>query len=163
MEKKGFMYYFDLVEEKFLVYSFALSIALIAVQVFMRFVFNNSLSWSEELARYLFIWQGWLGVSLCERYKQHISIEVIKNLLKEPANKFLECVALLCALGCALVLAFNGAVLIEKLFRSGTQSTALGIPMFIVYAAMPLGCLAYSLRTVIRILGLFCPDKSKAV
>lgn len=33
------------------------------IQVVMRKVFNNSLSWSEELARYVFIWLIYIGIS----------------------------------------------------------------------------------------------------
>ena len=36
---------------------------LVFVQVVMRYVFNNSLSWSEELARYTFIWLIYIGIS----------------------------------------------------------------------------------------------------
>ena len=37
---------------------------LLAVQVFMRYVMGASLSWSEEIARYLFIWLIYLGIEL---------------------------------------------------------------------------------------------------
>ena len=52
------------IEEYFLVYSLILMVALVFIQVIMRYIFNNSLSWSEELVRYIFIWQIWLGASL---------------------------------------------------------------------------------------------------
>ena len=41
----------------------ALIIACV-MQVFFRFVLNNSLSWTEELARYCFIWMHMLGASI---------------------------------------------------------------------------------------------------
>ena len=45
----------DHFEETILVYSYLLVVPLLFVQVVSRYVFNHSLSWSEELARYIFI------------------------------------------------------------------------------------------------------------
>lgn len=53
--------FYNSLEAHLLVISLAFTTLLIFVQVVMRYVFNNSLSWSEELARYVFIWQIWLG------------------------------------------------------------------------------------------------------
>ena len=36
---------------------------IMGIQVFSRYVLQTSLSWSEELTRYLFIWSGFLSVS----------------------------------------------------------------------------------------------------
>ena len=44
-------------EEVVLVAMFALMVAIIFIQVIMRYVFQNSLYWSEELGKFLFIWQ----------------------------------------------------------------------------------------------------------
>ena len=43
---------------------FIILIIACVLQVFFRFILNNSLSWSEELARYCFIWMHMLGTSL---------------------------------------------------------------------------------------------------
>ena len=43
-------------EEAIVVALMAMMSALIGVQIFMRYVMGASLSWSEELARYFFIW-----------------------------------------------------------------------------------------------------------
>ena len=50
-------------EEYFLVISMIAMVVIIFLQVVMRYVFNNSLTWSEEIARYIFLWQIWIGVS----------------------------------------------------------------------------------------------------
>lgn len=48
---------------------------LLSYQVIMRFVFHNTNSWSEELARYLFIWLVYLSASYAIYKNAHIKIE----------------------------------------------------------------------------------------
>ena len=43
----------------------AVTVVIVVLQVFFRYVLNSSLSWSEEAARYLFIWAALLGFSSC--------------------------------------------------------------------------------------------------
>ena len=79
-------------EEYFLVYSLILMVALVFIQVIMRYIFNNSLSWSEELVRYIFIWQIWLGASVGAKNNDHIRIEIFSNKLKQKPREALEIV-----------------------------------------------------------------------
>ena len=44
-------------------------------QIIARYAFSASLSWSEELTRYLFIWCGFLSVSYCSKKCLSIKIE----------------------------------------------------------------------------------------
>src|SRR5512139_1420801 len=55
----------------------AVMTAIIIMQVMLRYVFLYSLSWSEEVARYLMIWVSFLGASLAVRYGFHIGVEFI--------------------------------------------------------------------------------------
>ncbi len=48
----------------------------VIVQVFLRYVFSFSLSWSEEVARYLMIWVAFLGGSLALQKGLHIGVEL---------------------------------------------------------------------------------------
>ena len=67
-------------EELILVPSLVFTVILVFSQVVMRYVFQSSLYWSEELARYLFVWQTWLGASLAVREASHIRIEANHSL-----------------------------------------------------------------------------------
>ena len=55
--KKVFMLLDKHLEEILLVFGTMVMILLIFYQVVMRRCFNSSIAWSEELARYIFIWQ----------------------------------------------------------------------------------------------------------
>lgn len=64
MEKKSILSrignIYNNLEEYLLVVSLVINVLLVFLQVIMRTVFKNSLTWSEELSRYIFIWQfGW--------------------------------------------------------------------------------------------------------
>lgn len=60
MNKTGFLkkliYGYDKLEEYLLCGSLVFTTLVVFLQVIMRKVFNNSLTWSEELTRYIFIW-----------------------------------------------------------------------------------------------------------
>ncbi len=45
-------------------------VILITVQVVMRYVFQNALSWSEELTLWTFIWFIWIGIAYAFKEKK---------------------------------------------------------------------------------------------
>ncbi|MCR0487393.1 TRAP transporter small permease subunit, partial [[Clostridium] innocuum] len=53
----------DNLEEALLIALLVMMTLLMGLQVFSRYILNASLSWSEELTRYLFIWSGFLSIS----------------------------------------------------------------------------------------------------
>lgn len=64
----------EYLEEVLLVILLAGMAVIMGIQVFCRYVLSMSLSWSEELTRYLFIWAGFLSISYCT--KRYISIKI---------------------------------------------------------------------------------------
>ena len=73
---KKILHWLDENLEEFLLVFFLIAMTLImGIQVFCRYVLGQSLSWSEELTRYLFIWSGFLSVSYCSKKCLSIKIE----------------------------------------------------------------------------------------
>ena len=135
-------------EENLLYISLVFTVALIFVQVVMRYVFSNSLSWSEEVARYVFIWQTWLGASYAVRKKRHLRVEALADRFRGVSRKVIEIAVLLLWIffGCFLVI--KGYQLTKMIFMRGQISAALGMPMAIAYAAVPVGSLFMTLRLI---------------
>ena len=134
-------------EEKLLVFSLFVTVFLIFFQVIMRYVFNNSLTWSEELARYIFIWQCWLGTSLACRDKRHIKITIIEDALKneraKAAFRLIGHVAMI--VFCGIVVVYGWEVCMQQI-QLGRVTPATRIPMWIVYLSLPISNIAVLLR-----------------
>ena len=60
---------------------YALIVAVIAVEVFRRFVLSYSSVWGEEVARYAFIYLVWIGAASAIRDRAHIRIDIVMHLL----------------------------------------------------------------------------------
>ena len=54
-------------EEFLLVVMLAAMTLIMGIQIFSRYALGQSLSWSEEVTRFLFIWSGFLSVSYCSK------------------------------------------------------------------------------------------------
>lgn len=143
---------YDMFEEKFLALQLAISVIVIFVQVVTRYCFNSSLSWSEELARYLYVWQGWYGISLIERKRTHIAIDILKEKFHGVPKKLLGVAVQLICIFAACVMAYVGFQMVGFSLASGAKSTALRLPLAVVYAAMPIGCSLYAIRVFFHML-----------
>jgi len=54
---------------------FAATIVVVLLQVVSRYLLDNSLTWTEELSRYLFAWIIFLGAALGLRDQSHIKVD----------------------------------------------------------------------------------------
>lgn len=151
---KKLMKVIDTVEEKFMVYSFLFTVALVFIQVCMRAFVNDSLPWSEELARYLFIWQCWVGVSFAQRSEKHIRIEILPSKLSEKGRARLDVLQMVITLMIVVFLIVYGVIMVQFLIGAGTRSSALQMPMYLVYIAMPLSCAVYGIRLIGKLVNM---------
>lgn len=104
-------------------------------QVFYRFVLERPLSWSEELARYTFVWLALLGASSGLRAGLHPGMDLLIARLPARARRGFGLFATL-AMGWLLwVLLDHGLDLARLNMRQ--FSPAMRIPMGIPYAAIP--------------------------
>ncbi|HML37029.1 MAG TPA: TRAP transporter small permease subunit, partial [Bacillota bacterium] len=72
---------FNTFESGALIIALAVMVIVIFTQVVMRYIFNNALSWSEEFARYLFVWFSWIGVSAGLKDGEHLRVEILSTAL----------------------------------------------------------------------------------
>lgn len=145
-------------EEYLLVGSLAANVLLVFVQVIMRTVFKHSLTWSEELSRYIFIWQIWLGTSMALKYREHIRVTLIFSFLKN--KKIQGAISLFTDVIWFLFCAFlvdNGIELLISMASRNTVSSGLGLPLVYVYVVFPLA----SFLVCIRLLGAIKRDVMK--
>lgn len=63
---------------------------VLILQVFFRFVLNSPLIWSEELARYLFIWLTMLGLSYNVRTDNNISMTLLVSKMPRSVQTVLS-------------------------------------------------------------------------
>jgi TRAP-type C4-dicarboxylate transport system permease small subunit len=147
------------IEEYILVPSFMFSVVLISTQIVMRYVFRQSLSWSEELARYVFIWQLWLGVSYAAKNHSHIRIKIIENALNNRQLMILETVVTVIwfAFGCFVIV--QGYSVAMRIGAYHQTSSALGLPMVYAYMAVPVGATLMNIRLVQNLIIMYRSGK----
>src|SRR5256885_13796834 len=56
--------------------------AIVFLQFFTRYILNDSLAWTEEIARYGLMWLAFIGGAVVTRKKTHIAVELLGNLMK---------------------------------------------------------------------------------
>lgn len=109
-------------------------------QVFTRFLLNSPSSFTDELARFLLIWLGLLGAALVSGHKLHLAIDLISGQFTDPKWHhrlaiFIEMVVVLTALS---IMVYGGTILVYTIWSLGQTSTALQLPLSVVYSIIPL-------------------------
>ena len=107
--------------------------------VLFRYILKDSLSWSEELARYLMIWCACLGAAVAYREGSHFAITLIVDKFHGNLAKIIRKVAEIMVFIFFVIVAAEGIVLLSGL--EGQTTPAMQIPMGVPYLAVPVACL----------------------
>jgi TRAP-type C4-dicarboxylate transport system permease small subunit len=133
---------------------YATLIAVTVVGVFFRYVLNDSLIWSEELGRYLFVWIVFLGAAMGMARGTHVSVDFLVERMPPPARLRLAIVIEFLIIVFLVVLVVQGFTFAK--FGVKSFSLGMGIPMAWVYAALPVSSvimILYSLKRIAQKLG----------
>ncbi|MDO4581289.1 MAG: TRAP transporter small permease [Bacillota bacterium] len=149
---KEFFNVYNKAEEYFLVGCLAFTVCIVFLQVVMRNLFNYALPWCEELSRYIFVWLVWLGASMTTRKKGHIRVEFIFNIFGGKYRVFFEILTAVIWCGFCIFLAAISSQLVIKAYNINNVSTAMQLPMYISYLAIPVGVGIMSLRLIGQII-----------
>lgn len=123
---------------------------IVFLQFFTRYVLNDSLSWTEEIARYLLMIVTFVGAATAFRRGTHISVEVAHVFLPRPVVRVLNFVIGVIVLGFVGLLCWF-AIAIARLMQIQTM-TVVPWPMSIVYGGIAIGCFLMLWRVAQRFL-----------
>ena len=116
----------------------ALVVVIVLLQVFGRYILRISLSWPEELARYVLVWLMIFGAAAAAASRSQIVVDTLLELVPASVRRALEALAALAGLVAVALLVWTSQPLI---FGPAGRSTspATGIPSFWIYLAVPVG------------------------
>ena len=130
----------------------ATMVVLIGSQVGFRYVLNEPLAWTEEVARHLMVWSALLGAAVAYRRKGHLGMDVLVMLLSERWRRLVEIILQVLSIGFFGVLVVHGIPLVERTMRQ--FSSAIRIPMGYIYASIPVGSaliLLFAMERMVRV------------
>src|SRR3954470_2634152 len=112
---------------------------IVFLQFFTRYIMNDSLAWTEEIARYGLMWLAFIGGAMVTRKKTHIAVELLGNLMKPGLLRTclfaLVDIVTLVFLG---LLAYFSVTITERMELQ--RMTVIDLPMSLVYGGVAVGC-----------------------
>jgi TRAP-type C4-dicarboxylate transport system permease small subunit len=118
---------------------------IVFLQFFTRYILNDSLAWTEEIARYGLMWVVFVGGIMVTRRNTHIAVELLSNVMRPgPLRAVLLAAVDFVKLGFIGLLAYLSWTIIE---RMGVQRmTVFDLSMSYVYAGVAFGCFGMFVR-----------------
>ncbi|WP_303818265.1 TRAP transporter small permease [Actinobacillus minor] len=106
---------------------------LVFVNVVLRYGFNSSISVTEEVSRYMFVWLAFLGAVLAFSENQHVSVTVLTDKLSPVGRSLLRLVTDAAMLFCCYLI-IDGSW-IQFQLNLNNLAPISGLPQGITYLA----------------------------
>lgn len=123
--------------------------SLVLLNVVTRYGFSFSVTWAEELSRFLMIWVTYLGAGLALRAGNHVAFEYLQSLLPRPARMVVRSIIALGILLFLALLAYYGWEFSQLTMRQ--RSAVLGWPRGYVGLAIPIGALVFGMHLLMTL------------
>jgi len=115
----------------------ALLIIIGGSQVFLRYLFNYSLTWAMEVSKYLLIWLVFICIGLALKKNRHIGMNALVDHLPKNIKVILQYFTYILEIMIGLAIVFYSIQLIG--FATFQTTPTLGIPISIIYYGMVVG------------------------
>ncbi|MCX5733793.1 MAG: TRAP transporter small permease [candidate division NC10 bacterium] len=123
------------------------------LQIVFRYVFNIPLGWSEEMARFSFVWVSFFGASALMRVREHVNVTVFVDNFPPRLRAVCVLVANLCALIFAYYFVVGGIALTTNEWAQ--LAPAMQIPMGWVYMVIPISAVLMAIWIMLQTIEAF--------
>ena len=146
--KKGYLKFFamysrasDAAQRVCTIFCYVLLVCVTSIAglaVFYRYVLNNPIHWSEEVARYLLIWLTMVAASIAIKLRSHIRLNAFTRRLRHPVPLIIEIIILLIVIGVIyIVTKYSLLMVLTNSIR--TFSPSIAVSMAWPHTALPVG------------------------
>jgi TRAP-type C4-dicarboxylate transport system permease small subunit len=125
----------------------AMMLAVMTLQVFTRYVLNNSPDWTEEALRYMYVWVVFLGSSAAITERTHVSISFLIERL--PRNWQIA----VAVMSNTVIVAFLGFLLywgiVATISHNVIPLMTMDVAYSVVYAIVPVSAVLMIVRLLL--------------
>lgn len=149
---------FSKIAETIIFASVGVCLCILFINVIMRYLFSYALGWTEELASYLQILIVYVGCIIAVGANTQIKVSILADTYPS-VRKYLDFVSDTGAFIFSVCIVVLGFQFVTIQWNTGQKSVALSIPMYLIYAILPLGGLLMALQYGQKIIKLILKKK----
>lgn len=123
---------------------------LLFTNIILRYFFNANTTWAEEFVRYSMIWITFIGMSICFRKGIHFGVDILIKSVSERKEKWLQFTINIISMIFIILIVYFGLEITIFNYKSGQITPSLGIEIFWIYLAIPVGGIISLVHLVIN-------------
>jgi TRAP-type C4-dicarboxylate transport system permease small subunit len=116
----------------------AFMVAVVSAQVLLRYAFNSSIGWADEISRLMFVWSIFLAIPLGIKLGVHIGIEMLTARLPEGIRDALARAVALTGAALMSLVSYQAAIVTWDQWDEQLASMDASAALFIL--ALAVGC-----------------------
>ena len=118
-----------------LVLTTTVMIVTCTLQVLSRYVLDHPFSWTEEVARFSFIWWSFLGAAYVVRLNGHLGMDILVKVLPRKWRTVAQKLVFAITLGFASLVTYQGVKI--TYLQAGQEADLVPISMACIYSVVP--------------------------
>lgn len=132
---------------------------IVGYNVIRRYVFNNSIAWADELARFMFIWVNLMGMISVFYNDELIGLDILSKVIIDKTKHGKVVLRTIEFIAVSVALSLLVASSVEFLSLMGHVSATLALPMRFVYSVLPFSIICMFIGNITKFVTVLRNDR----
>lgn len=123
--------------ETIALFCFSLMFVIMLLQVLSRYVLKIGMPWTDEAARFLFLWSTFLGAAIAQRSNSHIRVSILTDRLRGKVKQIFVIAASSIEAVVSIIIVIGTILMMKKTY--GILASSIPIGYSWIYLSLALG------------------------
>lgn len=134
---------------------FTIMVVVINVEVIRRYLFLAPGAYSEEIAKYLFIWTVFFSMAFAVKQEAHIITDILPDKTPNKLLKIINITSIIIFMCFSVFMIYQGYIYTKKMYLFERSTEAMAAPLYYFCVSLPIGFAFVLLRLVQKLLQVF--------